>query len=325
MPRNAPPNILFICTDQHRFDTLGCSGNAQIQTPTIDRLAREGVLFERCYVQSPVCAPSRASLMTGRYPPAHGLWANGVTLPPGQPLLTRALAEAGYASGLVGKMHLSACFRGRTELRRDDGLDYFQWAHDPTHGSPENQYHRWLEKNHPDLYQTAMANGPGRSGHEPVRFDAMPTEAHYSHWAAEKAIEFLQAPRNPDTPFFLWLNFFDPHHPFVAPREYLDKYDPEKLPVPIGAPDELTSKPPIYTEAAQASYAGHARSFTAHSAREIQDIIAAYYAMISLIDDEVKRVLATLDEVGLRDDTLSSSPAITARCSAIINCSSRGR
>ena len=68
MSNDARPNILFICTDQQRFDSLGCYGNRHIRTPAIDGLAEQGVLFEQCYVQSPVCSPSRASLLTGRYP-----------------------------------------------------------------------------------------------------------------------------------------------------------------------------------------------------------------------------------------------------------------
>ncbi len=88
------PNILFICTDQQRHDALGCYGNPYIQTPTIDRLAAEGVLFEQCYVQSPVCAPSRASLATGQYPSVHGLWANGVALSEHRAIFSRALADS---------------------------------------------------------------------------------------------------------------------------------------------------------------------------------------------------------------------------------------
>lgn len=102
------PNILFICTDQQRYDALGCYGNPHVQSPAIDGLARDGVLFERCYVQSPVCAPARASISTGTYPHTHGLWANGVALPPHHRLFTRALADAGYDCGMIGKQHLAA-------------------------------------------------------------------------------------------------------------------------------------------------------------------------------------------------------------------------
>jgi arylsulfatase A-like enzyme len=298
------PNILFICTDQQRYDALGCYGNPHIQTPTIDGLARDGVLFERCYVQNPVCAPSRASLVTGQYVHNHGLWANGVELPPHAPLVSRALADGGYDCGMIGKMHLASCFAGRTEPRReDDGYRFYRWAHDPSHTSPGNAYHQWLADRHPALYEQAKASGERRR-HQAAAFDTLPTEAHYSRWASEMALEFLRDQRDPEQPFFLWLNFFDPHHPFVAPQEYLDRYDPETLPDPIAAPDELAAKPPIQTEASQESYAGHARGFADHSSRDIKQIIAAYYAMVTLIDDETARVLAVLDELGLAEDTI---------------------
>jgi arylsulfatase A-like enzyme len=296
------PNILFICTDQQRYDALGCSGNPRIQTPVIDRLAAAGVLFEQCYVQSPVCAPSRASLVTGQYPSAHGLWANGVTLPEHAPDFSRALAAAGYDCGMIGKMHLSACFNGRTEPHRDDGYRFYKWAHDPSHGSPENDYHRWLAEQHPE--HLAAARRRPRVRHQSGGFDTLPTEAHYSRWVSERAIEFLDDNRDDQTPFFLWVNFYDPHHPFVAPREYLDRYDPDTLPDPIGFPGELESKPAIQREASTQSYAGHARGFSDYASHEVKQAIAAYYAMISLIDDEVGRILARLDALDLADDTL---------------------
>ena len=295
------PNILFICTDQQRFDALGCYGSPYIQTPAIDALAAEGVLFERCIVQSPVCAPSRASLMTGQYPRTHGLWGNGVALPDHQPLFTKALADSGYDCGSIGKMHLSACFGGRTERRLDDGFRFFAWAHDPSHGSPENAYHQWLQHKFPDLYAEASGSDERK---RPVTFDTMPTEAHYSRWTSETAIDFLESARDPEKPFFLWVNFYDPHHPFVAPQEYLDRYNPANLPEPVEFPGELETKPEIQREASAESYAGHARGFATYGAKGIKQIIAAYYAMVSLIDDEVKRILDRLDTLGLADDTI---------------------
>jgi len=159
MTSQTPPNILLICSDQQRYDTLGASGNPHVRTPALDRLAGEGVLFENCYVQNPVCAPSRASLMTGRYVHSHGLWANGVSLPERERLFTRALADAGYDCGLIGKLHLSACEDGRIEVRHDDGFRTFRWAHDPYPGSAENRYHQWLRATRPDLYDAAVDPG----------------------------------------------------------------------------------------------------------------------------------------------------------------------
>ncbi len=297
------PNILFICTDQQRYDALGCYGNPSIQTPTIDALAQDGVLFEQTYVQNPVCAPSRASLMTGQYPGNHGLWANGVALPDHHPLFSKVLADGGYDCGMIGKMHLSACFEGRTERRLDDGFRYYAWAHDPAHRSPENNYHLWLAGEFPELHDQAAEKG-GRARHEPGGFDTMPTEAHYSRWASTRAIEFLEQNRNEDAPFFLRVNFFDPHHPFVVPPEYVARYDPDSLPDPVGFEEELATKPPIQQRASDESYAGHARGFASYTSREIKEIIAAYYAMVTLVDDEVKRILDRLDALGLADDTI---------------------
>ncbi len=301
---NSRPNILFICTDQQRFDSLGCYGNEHARTPAIDQLAADGVIYEQCYVQSPVCSPSRASLLTARYVHAHGLYANGVSLPAHWPLFTKALADGGYDCGLVGKWHLSACFQGRTEPRLDDGFRVFQWAHDPTHGSPQNMYHRWLEENYPDVYAQAIANGPGRGRHEAAPFDAMPTETHYSHWVGTQSIEFIEASRDEEQPFFLWVNFFDPHHPFVAPQEYLDRFDAETLPAPLGSLDDLRDRPAILSEASEKSYAGFARGFTEYTPEQMRQVVRANYAMVALIDDEVQRILDALAATGRLDNTL---------------------
>jgi arylsulfatase A-like enzyme len=290
------PNILLICTDQQRFDALGASGNPHIATPNLDRLAAEGVLFENCYVQNPVCAPSRASLMTGRYVSAHGLHANGVDIDPGEEMFTKLLAGGGYDCGLVGKFHLGACFAGRSEPRLDDGFRVFRWAHDPYPGSSENAYHRWLRAAHPDLYARARAGAVG--------WDELPTEAHYSRWIADETIEFLRTGRRAGEPFFFVANFFDPHHGFGAPPEYRERYDAAALPPRVSAEGELESKPPIFTEASKSSYAGHARGFAEYTGDELDEVRAAYYAMVTLVDAEVGRILDALDAEGLADDTV---------------------
>ena len=292
-------NILLICTDQQRFDALGASGNDEIRTPNLDRLAAQGALFRNCYVQNPVCAPSRASLMTGRYVHAHGLWANGVGLPRHEELFSAALAGAGYDCGLVGKFHIGGpCSGGRLEPRLDDGFRVFRWAHDPYPGSSENQYHRWLRARWPDLY--AAARDPASA----VTFDTMPTHAHYSRWIGDQTIEYLEEAGDADRPFFFVANFFDPHHGFGAPEEYMDRYRGAQLRRPVTREQELAGKPSVLTEASHRSYAGHARGFTEYSADEIQEIRAAYYAMVSLVDDEVGRILDALDRTGRAEDTL---------------------
>lgn len=303
----ARPNVLIICTDQHRYDVISTHAGSTALTPNLQRLADQGAVFDRCYSPSPVCAPTRASMLTGMYPSTHGLWANGVTLPDNASLVSRELASAGYRTGLIGKLHLSAAFQGRTEDRVDDGFAVYEWAHDPFHGSPENAYHRWLAKEHPQLWEGATGDvvTPEMENftHADTAFDAMPTEAHYSTWVTEAAIEFLdEQPR--DEPFFLIANYFDPHHPFVAPQEYLDRYPPGSVPPPVGGPNELTTKPPFQTESSEISYAGHGPAFVDFDDAGIDHIRRTYYAMVSLVDDCVGRLLDDLEARGLTDDTL---------------------
>ena len=292
------PNILLMCTDQQRWDALQAAGNDDIETPNLDRLAAQGTLFENCYVQNPVCGPSRASLMTGQYVPTHGLHANGVDIHPATSLFSRRLADAGYDCGLVGKFHLGACHGGRLEPRVDDGFRVFRWAHDPYPGSSENAYHRWLKASHPDVYERAI-DGTGET-----TWDTIPTEAHYSHWIGEETIDFLGRSRLTDRPFFFVANFFDPHHGFGAPREYVERYRAGDLPRPVTFEGELDTKPPIQAEASKRSYAGHARGFQEYTADEVQDVRAAYYAMVTLVDDEVGRILDALEQTGEADQTI---------------------
>jgi arylsulfatase len=305
MTRQDQPNVVVLCTDQHRYDALGCYGNSLIATPAIDRLAGDGVLFERCYTPSPVCGPARASMLTGLFPHAHGLWANGVALPPRQILLGRLLADAGYDCGLVGKLHLSSAKGGRTERRYDDGFRVFKWSSGPAHTSPANSYHQWLESTFPELWSRQRVGQPrtDAGGRHTLRpGEDMPTEAHYSRWVAQEAIDYIRRGRDESKPFFLLANFFDPHHPFVAPDEYMAKYRDVAFPPPIRAPRPADGKPPIQAELSSGRV-GPGPGFSGYESA-LHDVIATYYAMIDLVDDEIGRIVSALDGAGLRDNTL---------------------
>ncbi len=297
MPATERPNILWICSDQQRFDTIAALGNSRIRTPHIDRLVETGVSFTNAFAQSPVCTPSRASFLTGRYPRTTRCRQNGQDIPADERLVPRILADAGYVCGLSGKLHLGSCANGRVEPRIDDGYETFYWSHHPNPDWPENAYTNWLTsrgQSWDELY----------SGHE-SRFvkEGIPAEFHQTTWCAEKACEFMR--EHQSEPWLFSVNFFDPHHPFDPPAEYLRRYDPANMPLPRYREGELTNKP-VYQQldhewAHNAPGYFHTGSMTETEQREVT---AAYYAMIELIDDQVGRMLRALEETGQRENTI---------------------
>lgn len=291
------PNILWITTDQQRFDTIGSLGNDKIRTPHIDRLVADGVAFTRAYCQSPVCTPSRASYLTGRYPRTTRCRQNGQALPPGERLISRLLADAGYVCGLAGKQHLASCANGRVETRIDDGYSVFDWSHHPQPDWPENAYTQWLElQGHTwdELY-----SGPAT----PYVKHGIPAEFHQTTWCANRAIDFMRKHRG--TPWLFNFNCFDPHHPFDPPAEYLQRYDPAEMPLPKYRDGELDQKTTY--QQLDHRWAHNEPGYFDVAAMTDDDrrqVVAAYYAMIELIDDQVGRMLTALDETGQLDDTL---------------------
>ena len=307
------PNILWICTDQQRRDTLGCTGNRFVSTPHLDALAAGGVRFDRCFVQNPLCAPSRASFLTGRYPRTTRMRQNGQTIPADELLISRLLADAGYHCGLVGKLHVGATDAAAgfiSEERREDGYRYFQWSpkpfpdwRDPEDYSATNAYAHWLfERGVPYPYRAEPFEGSAfvQSGIQAAH--------HQTTWCAEKTITFIEANAASDRPWLLSMNPFDPHHPFDPPAEYLAPYLERlaDIPLPDYAPDELDDKP-IFQQRFHAIGAYNvpgAFRYGDLSDRDHRLVRAAYWAMVDLIDVQVGRILAALERTGQRDRTL---------------------
>ena len=159
-----PPNILWICTDQQRYDTIGAGGNAHVRTPRLDRLWRDGTAWTHAFCQSPICTPSRASFLTGTYPSTCQNTRNGNARYRGRyPLVTRLLAGAGYDCGLIGKLHLAGAYE-RPEPRGDDGYRYWRWSHAPRDGWPSGHaYADWVRAQRPRSGRVDQGPG-GRAG-----------------------------------------------------------------------------------------------------------------------------------------------------------------
>ncbi|GLX70667.1 sulfatase family protein [Paenibacillus glycanilyticus] len=297
------PNILWICTDQQRYDTLGCYGNEWVNTPHIDSLARTGVQFDHAYCQSPVCTPSRSSFMTGRYPRTTRCRANGQNIPADEKLISRLLADEGYTCGLSGKLHLSACHpsvNSATERRIDDGFHQFFWSHHPMSEWPTNEYTQWL-KQKGKTFQAPHIEG---SKHVQTGPDA---EDHQTTWCAEKAVQFIETNADYDKPWFFICNMFDPHHPFDPPKAYLDKYLArlDEIPLPKYKEGELEGKPLYQRIDHEGAYGmkGHL-PFSEMDNNDHRLLKAAYWAMVDLIDEQVGRMLEALKQSGQLDNTI---------------------
>lgn len=289
-PAERPPNILWVCSDQQRFDTIEGLNNQHIHTPNLRRFTNESVVFTHAYVQNPVCSPSRASFLTGRYPHTAGLCINGQRIRPSERLLPRVLADFGYTCGLAGKLHLSPCAGGRVEDRIDDGYSRFWWSHDIQNIWPgENMWHVWLQSR--GVKWPEHINDPA----------GVPIDAKYmqTEWCADRGIQFMREQRGYG-PWLMSVNIYQPHHPFLPAKEFLDHYDPEKMPAPSWRNGELDSKP-IYQRRAQAN---PKYPFLKMSEVERGRVKAAYYAMIEQVDSAFGRMLNALEESGQAENTI---------------------
>jgi len=301
------PNILWICTDQQRFDTLGCYGNALVHTPNVDALASTGVLFESAYCQSTVCTPSRASFLTGRYPRTTRCRQNGQSIPSDEVLVTRLLAEAGTTCGLSGKLHISVCNPGAAPVRErriNDGYSVFNWSHHPHIASdkgnwPTNEYNLWLMEKGVEYKITPLPQS------QYVRI-GMPGEFHQTTWCADRAIAFMQYASRFDRPWLFSVNTFDPHHPFDPPEEFLRPYLErlDEIPLPNYVEGELECKPSWQNVDHNGASGGRGMAFTKMSARDHRVCRAAYWAMTDLIDRQVGRMLDALDRTGQLENTI---------------------
>ncbi|MBT4638806.1 MAG: sulfatase-like hydrolase/transferase [Deltaproteobacteria bacterium] len=316
--KNGRPNVLWVTSDQQRYDTVHAHGCEVINTPNLDKLAREGVSFMNAYTQCPICTPSRASFMTGRYPASHHVHRNGNDhFPPTEKIISRILKDNGYFTGIIGKHHLSRS-EERIELIPEDGYMYSALGDCWPIG---RDYDDWLKeekgiedplKLYPDLLQSSPRDyGPG-----------LPLENQQATWWAERAIQFIE--RDHDSPWFLNLNAVDPHPPFFPPKEFLDKYDPAKMPLPLYRESDVARQEGFWEidqqwkkiydvrhydpaeDIDQSAFALEDRNLfdfppDVYNARMIR---ACYYAMIEMIDDRLGMVLNALERTGQIDNTV---------------------
>lgn len=326
----ARPNFLVILTDQMRADHMGCGGNPVIRTPNLDALAAGGVHLSRGYLNNPVCMPSRATLFTGLTPRGHRVRGNGIPLDRATPTVPAVLAEAGYATASMGKIHLSpytlypdvpiesAPPQKFPELREHWVNGTINRVPTPYYGLQEveltighacrthGNYFNWLRQEDPAAAEHVAAAKllPSPLGAEGCR--TFPTEErlHHTAWVANRTIDYLHC-RDPAKPFYLMCSFPDPHHPYHVPPPWDRMYSPDEVMPPKSREGELADLPWFMRHIYEKPLMMSGRSLpTKMPEAHLREIIAHTYGMVSLIDKHVGRILAKLDELGLADNTV---------------------
>jgi len=269
-------NILIIMSDQHNLGYLGCAGHQTIETPHLDRLASTGVRFENAYCPSPLCGPARMSFLTGLYPHQTGVYANAQPLPSDIPTFAHALSGAGYATALIGRMHLTGPDRlhGFEEKLCGDVTASTAGGglHPRTEGLPAGGQPAGLR-----------LSGPGDSAYQ-----------HYDDEVTETAAAWIrEQSANEDVPFMACVGLALPHNPYVCSAEDYDRYA-GRVSLPSSDPEKLQ---PVIRER-------HDRETEGVTQEEMLRSLAAYCGSVTATDRRVGRIISALEESGQLEDTL---------------------
>jgi len=316
-------NVLWIMADQLRWDYLSCYGAKHIDTPHIDWLTNRSVRFNRAYVQSPICGPSRMSFYTGRYVRSHGSTWNGFPLRVGEVTLGEHLRELGVRCSLVGKTHMTPDREGMERLGispestigalisecgfdvaiRDDGTNHSAYpgrhaedydAYLRQHGMDgENPWEEWAN--------TALGpDGQQCSGwmlENAALAARVPKEHSETAWLTTRGMEYIEA--QGDEPWLCHLSYIKPHWPYLAPSPYNDMYSAVDLP-PVNRSDvEKHNAHPLMQAWMDMRVS---KTFARDQIREV--VGPVYMGLIKELDDQIGRLLAYLRESGRLEDTM---------------------
>ncbi|HEY9077693.1 MAG TPA: sulfatase-like hydrolase/transferase [Anaerolineaceae bacterium] len=290
------PNLLFIFTDEQRADTLAAYGNGQIEMPNLNRLAKSSTVFENAYCTSPVCTPSRSAILTGLFSHANGAIENNTPLRADIPCLPEYLPKGKYVAGYYGKWHLG------DEIFAQHGFD--EWV------SIEDEYMRWYSPSRDRSARSSYHAFLAQSGILPDKPDGLysrdlsarlPESLGKPAFLGTRASEFIR--RNQSHPWILYVNFLEPHMPFFGPRD--QQYDLESIPLPknfYSYPDERNH--PKARLIAQGYYERGHSGLPLKTEEDWRRLIANYWGLNSLVDTHAGKILQTVEECGLQDQTV---------------------
>ena len=339
------PNFLFLITDQQRADWLGCYGHPVLKTPNIDAIASEGMRFNNFHVASPVCMPNRASLHTGRYPSVHQLRHNGCRLPLSANTFVDVLANAGYHTASIGKSHLQP-FTGSAPVAADNSnevSDMEAWKPDQgdygleepsryttgsryelntpyygyqyvdmvvAHGDRcGGHYHQWFKEKADDWQ--ALHDNANQIPHNytcPQAYRTpIPEELYPTAYIRDSAIKYLSSRQHENEPFFAFVSFPDPHHPFNPPGKYWDMYSPDEFDISLPYSAHKNPTPPMQWLHNNWRNGGEQiipQIATMADDQHILETMALTAGMMAFIDDAVGDITKALQDTGLKDNTV---------------------
>jgi choline-sulfatase len=284
MPDKGRPNILLVMADQLNPSFLGAYGSAFAVTPTLDELAENGTVFEHFYCNSPLCAPSRSSMVSGRLVSNVGAYDNGSELPAAVPTFMHHLRRAGYHTALSGKMHFVGPdqLHGFTDrLTTDIYPSNFGWSAD---------------------WSLGLDHGEDQGG--VATFGVVPwsSQLDYDYETHTRALEKIRrlATAESADPFLLCVSYTHPHDPFVITQEYWDRYEDVEIPPPA-VPRQRTDEMHPFNRWVQLRHGLHREG---PDDEQVKGIRHSYAAMVSYVDDQVAELLAELRRFSLLDDTI---------------------
>ncbi|WP_252700242.1 sulfatase-like hydrolase/transferase [Natronosalvus vescus] len=323
---STPPNVLFVLTDQERYDCTAPNG-PPVETPAFDRFSSAGLRFSQAFTPISICTSARASLLTGLFPHAHGMLNNSheadaiqPNLPLDLPTFSEQLRKAGYDLTYTGKWHV-----GRDQTPADFGFEYLGGS-DVHHDDIDSDFRDYRQSRGTPIDETELedeiyTHGDPDTGTLVAATTPIEVEDTRAYFLAERTIEALEAHANGrggtsngrgdgsndrdgtsnaahSTPFFHRADFYGPHHPYVVPEPYASMYDPDDLEPWASYAETYAGKPAVHEQFL------HYRGVDGFDWEMWAEAVAKYFGFVSLIDDQFGRILETLERLGLAESTV---------------------
>ncbi|MBT3374550.1 MAG: sulfatase-like hydrolase/transferase [Lentisphaerae bacterium] len=296
-----PPSVLFILSDQHTAQCMGCAGHPVVQTPNLDRLATDGVWFRNAICQSPICSPSRVSYLSGQYCHNHGYYGNAGPNPGGLPNLLGHFRRSGYVTAAVGKIHCP-------EYWIEDDADFFREVYDNCSVGRAPEYTAYLKEKgllelrddgaYPEMTEPGQLNTDGRAS-------SLPYADSVEGYTVRQSIAFMEDAVENGRPFFVHASLPRPHSSYCPSEPFWSMYDDVDLQLPPSTDYDMSLKAPTMREERAMFERGDWTVFEprTHEAARLRKL-QGYLGCVSQVDHAVGELLDWLEQATVADNTI---------------------